>query len=211
MKRKLGSRPGWRRILASRYTVARSSKGDDGADGYTGVVSLYSIQRVAEPLWKPLAGEPTLLADAGFAWLQFYPLSAFSAAIAANGPEATYSVTAMIASTGTIAQWYVDICAGAGLTPEGVPWHDDLYLDLVTTGRGDIEVLDAHELDEALEAGEVSPDWYHAAWRAAHILAPQVRRVTLPEMRAAPGALAALRALERDERPEGFALLYRSP
>ncbi len=202
MKRKLGSHPGWWRVLARRYTVARA----DGAHGgYAGVISLYSFQRVAEPLWKPLAGQPALLADDGFAWLQFYPAHTGMIEMEA------YSVTAMIAPDGAIAQWYIDICAGIGLTPEGIPWHDDLYLDLVTTGRGDVEVLDERELDEALAAGAITPEEHQAAWRGVHILAPHVRRTALPEMRAVQRAFTALRALERGERPAGFDLLYHCP
>jgi predicted RNA-binding protein associated with RNAse of E/G family len=172
-----------------------------------GIVALYTMERVAEPLWKPLHGQPTLLAADGFAWLQFYPTSGGK-----NG-AAIYSATAMIAPDGAIAQWYIDICAECGITREGVPWHDDLYLDLITAGKGDVETLDAGELESALDAGAVTPAHYQAAWNVAHQLTPQVRALTLPEVAALPTALPALRALEArvdEARVAGYEPLYRT-
>lgn len=203
MKRKLGSHPNWRRILAYRYTVARGVS----SDAYPGVVSLYSMLRVADPLWKTLNSRPTLLAADDFAWLQFYPSSSASVEAAVG-----YCATAMIAPDGAIAQWYIDIIAQSGLTPEGVAWHDDLYLDLVTTGQGDAELLDADELEEAFRSGWVTPTQYQAAWEASRRLEPLVRALALPEIQAFPAALGALRALEikDDATPiAGYQPLYR--
>jgi predicted RNA-binding protein associated with RNAse of E/G family len=194
LKRKSGSWPNWRRILARRYTVARGV----GLDAYPGIVSLYSMLRVARPLWKTLNGRPTLLAADDFAWLQFYPVSQEDA----NAPVG-YCATAMIAPSGAIAQWYVDIIAGCGFTSASGAWHNDLYLDLVTAGQGDVELLDAEELEEALAVGAVTPAQYQAAWAEARRLEPLVQALELPEVAALPNTLAALRALEtrNDDAP----------
>ena len=200
MKRKPGDRPGWKRILAHRFIAARGS-GQERA--YPGVVSLYTMLHVAEPLYKPLGGQPVLLAADGFAWLQFYPSQPADAV--------GYVATAMLAADGTLAQWYVDICADHGLSPEGVPWHDDLYLDLISSGRGDVELIDVDDLEGALAGGAISPVQYDAAWRAAHWLAPALRHGDLPEIRALDTALAALRTLETGDAAPGFARLYRAP
>lgn len=205
MKRKLGSHPNWRRIIAHRYTAARAVA---PRAPYSGVIALYSIERVTMPLWKPLAGQPVQLAADGFAWLQFYPSPDPTGSGSAD-PAVTYALTAMVAPDGDVRQWYLDIAAGCGTTPDGIPWHDDLYLDLVTAGRGDIELLDADELEEALIAGDETPARYHAAWDLAHRLTPTLRALDLPEIEALAPALAALRALESGEPAPGYHLLYR--
>jgi predicted RNA-binding protein associated with RNAse of E/G family len=163
--------------------------------------------RVAKPLWKTINGKPALLAADGFAWLQFYPASQEDA----NAPVG-YCATAMIAPDDTIVQWYVDIIAGCGFMSASGAWHDDLYLDLVTAGQGDVELLDAEELEEALALGAVTPVQYQAAWAEARQLEPQVQALELPEVAALSNALAALRALETcdgDAPVAGYQLLYR--
>ena len=128
-----------------------------------------------------------------------------TARVARNGKS-------LIAPSGVIAQWYVDITAGCGFISASGAWHDDLYLDLVTAGQGDVELLDAEELEEALAVGDVTPAQYQAAWAEARRLEPLVQALQLPEMAAAPNALAALRALETrgDDAPvAGYQPLYR--
>ena len=100
MKRKYGDRADWARTLEHTFTVARVD-----LPAYHGVVTLFSMERVREPLYKPVAGDLTLIADEGFRWLQFssaYPTSQ------------TYTVTASFDLHNDIAQWYIDVCAGTG-------------------------------------------------------------------------------------------------
>lgn len=193
MPRKSDAHAGWARIAASAFIVARAQ-----TPAFSGIISLYTIAEVREPLIKRVCGELTVIADNGFRWLQLY----------SDHPERqTYTVTAAYTANDVIAQWYIDVSAGHGVDHTGVPWHDDLYLDLVANGLGAVEIIDAADLEAALAAGEIEPAAYHLAWREAHRLAPLVRRASLPEMRFASDALRALRALERGATLEGYTLI----
>lgn len=185
MKRKYDGRPGWERITERMFTVARVER-----PTFSGVVTLYTMLHVRERLYKPVAGERTLIADDGFCWLQLY----------SDEPASqTYTVTVAFNPENFVVQWYIDVCAGHGVDLTGVPWHDDLYLDLVMNARGALAVIDAADLESALETGAVSLPAYQLAWREAHRLAPLARNMRLPEMRCATEALSALQALERGE------------
>ena len=190
MKRKYGDRPGWERIAERMFTVARVEQ-----PAFSGVVALYTMLRVREPLYKPVAGELTLIADDGFCWLQLY---------SDDVESQTYTITVAFNPENIVVQWYIDVCAGHGVDHTGVPWHDDLYLDLVMNARGALSVIDAADLESALEAGAVSLPAYQLAWREAHRLAPLARSMRLPEMSFATEALSALQALERGESVAGY-------
>lgn len=193
MKRKYGDRPGWERIEQRLFTVARVHQ-----PAFSGVVSLYTMLHVRKPLYKPVAGELTLLADDGFRWLQLYSDDAQSQ---------TYTVTVAFNPENFAAQWYIDVCAGHGVDHTGIPWHDDLYLDLVVSARGALAVIDAADLETAMETDAVSLPAYQLAWGEAHRLAPLARNMRLPEMQFAPGALSAMLSLERGETVAGYTRL----
>ncbi len=193
MKRKYGDRADWARILEHTFTVAQVD-----LPAFRGVVALYTMGRVREPLFKPVAGDLTLIADAGFRWLQFY---------SAHPTSQTYTVTASFDPHNAIAQWYIDVCARHGVDSTGIPWHDDLYLDLVINPCGKLAVIDGDELEEAAGCGTVDASAYALAWREAHRLAPLAHQRRLPEMRIAREALDAMCALERGEVWAGFARL----
>lgn len=193
MKRKYGDRPGWARVLAHTFTVARVER-----PAFAGVVTLYTMLEVRAPLYKPVAGELTLIADVGFRWLQLY---------SADSQSQTYTVTAAFNPAEMIVQWYIDVCAAHGVDHTGIPWHDDLYLDLVANQRGAIAVIDADDLEQAVDHGMTSIATYHLAWSEVHRLAPLAHSGRLPEMRFAGEALEAMCALERGAVIPGYTCL----
>lgn len=193
MHRKYSNRDGWARIAEYTFTVARVA-----TPAFHGIVALYTMRSVREPLYKPVCGEQTLIAANGFRWLQLY---------SADPACQTYTVTAAFTSENLLAQWYIDICSGHGVDSAGVPWHDDLYLDLVANGRGAVEIIDTGDLEEALAAAMIGPAEYDFAWCAAHRLAPEARAVRLPEMLFAAEALAGMEALGRGEAVAGYSRL----
>ncbi|MNC42943.1 hypothetical protein D3C75_917770 [compost metagenome] len=66
-----------------------------------------------------------------------------------------------------IVQWYIDTCKVQGVTDQGVPWFDDLYLDVVVLGNGEVFLLDEDELEEALEREDITDSDYNLAWATA--------------------------------------------
>ncbi|MDT3424658.1 putative RNA-binding protein associated with RNAse of E/G family [Paenibacillus forsythiae] len=150
MKRKFGDRANWRRItrrgFACRYVESRE---------FSGYITLYTIYGLKEPLWKSYGRHTYRIADKGYSWLQYFP------------KDSHYIVTAMFDERQNIIQWYIDTCKVQGVTDQGVPWFDDLYLDVVVLWNGEVFLLDEDELEEALERGDISDSDYNLAWSTA--------------------------------------------
>lgn len=76
-------------------------------------------------------------------------------------------MTSMFDDKGEIVEWYIDICKNQGVTDQGVPWFDDLYLDIVVLQNGEVFLLDEDELDEALSRGHITVKDYDMATESA--------------------------------------------
>ncbi|MBB6097266.1 hypothetical protein HNR42_000680 [Deinobacterium chartae] len=157
MKRKSSARPGWTRVPRRRFEV-------HAVPG--GLLTCLEVLEVRAPLTVPCCGEPRVVADAGYRWVQFFP------------EGARHALTTMWTPRFEVAQWYVDVTDGWGVDPGGVPWHDDLYLDVIATPQGCLEVIDADDLEAALQAGAVTPGQYRAAWQEARAVEAALRAGT---------------------------------
>ncbi|PYI55479.1 DUF402 domain-containing protein [Paenibacillus flagellatus] len=153
MKRKFADRPFWPRIESRRYAQKRVD--DESFRGYT---SLLALDRVREPLVVEAGGRPLRVADDGYVWLQLFP----------DGGK--HTLTAMFDDRRTVRQWYFDIVKRVGVSAEGIPYWDDLYLDVVAANEREPYLIDADELDDALARGLVTG----ADYRAAHMEAERV-------------------------------------
>ena len=58
---------------------------------------------------------------------------------------------------------YIDMIEKQGVDEDGVPWFNDLYLDLVVYPDGMVVEEDWDELEEALVAGEITRQQYELA------------------------------------------------
>ncbi len=67
---------------------------------------------------------------------------------------------------GEIVQWYIDICYRNGIE-NGVPWMDDLYLDIIVLPTGEVFLIDIDELEDALNTGVIDRNLYNLAWDEA--------------------------------------------
>lgn len=161
-KRKYCDHRGWERIISSSY--GKLSVIDKEFDGH---LTLYVIHQVREPLYVPVCGHTTCIADAGYSWLQQIP------------SVHNYVVTTMFDASGQIVQWYIDIRSGMGVGKDGVPWFEDLYLDLVVSPNGNLALLDADELQDALDIGIIDQALYDQAWQEARHLQTLVERKQL--------------------------------
>jgi predicted RNA-binding protein associated with RNAse of E/G family len=146
MRRRYASREEWARLLDRHFEVRRVDR-----EGFHGYVTRLSIDSVSEPLIVPLDGTNYRLADAGFTWLQHVP------------DDSRHTLTTLLDEEGHVVQWYVDIAAATGVDERGIPWWDDLFLDVVIQPNGSIHLLDEDELEEARENGEITGDDYEAA------------------------------------------------
>jgi len=163
MKRRSADRAGWQRLTRRRFHTMHLDTPE-----FTGYRSLLLIDAVSAPFWTQESVERCRIADTGFAWLQHFPASA------------QHTLTTMFDSQGRVAQWYIDICAGHGIDDRGVPWFDDLYLDIVVSPSGAHWLLDADELDAALHAGLVSRNEYDLAHAEARRVLDAIERRSWP-------------------------------
>lgn len=158
MKRKQADRPHWQRILRRRFTVTRLD-----TPAFQGYVTLLRLIEVRQPLWVPFGARRLCVADHGYCWLQHFPEGAH------------YTLTTMLDAEGQVVQWYFDLCKAHGVDERGIPWYDDLYLDVIAVPSGEVELIDVADLDEARRQGLLTPADYDLAWREANHLLAAVR------------------------------------
>lgn len=117
----------------------------------TGYIGLIDIKNVSEVLTWNFNGEDIVYCDKGIKWLSFLP------------QDDWYCITAMINEQEEIILWYVDMIAGQGTDTDGVPYFDDLYLDLVVYPDGAIIADDMDELEDALTNKDITQEQFDLA------------------------------------------------
>ena len=172
LKRRRADRAGWERLLAHRLEVRHVHESH-----FTGWLTLLRLDSVTEPMVQPLAGRDYRLAADGYLWLQHFP----------EGER--YTVTTLFDDRRQVIQWYIDICEATGLDEDGVPWFDDLYLDIAILPDGEWHVLDVDELDEALALGIVSQEQYDRAHGELQRLLNRLRSGRMPLLALTPAHL----------------------
>ncbi len=139
----------WKCILRKDLRIVETS-----TEEFRGHIGRLDILEVSEPqVWK-IQGEDITVCDKGLKWLSILP------------KEDYYCITAMLNEKGEALLWYIDMIAGQGVEA-GVPYFDDLYLDLVVFPDGTIKVDDLDELEEALENKEITDGQFHLAVETA--------------------------------------------
>ncbi len=71
-------------------------------------------------------------------------------------PRAYWWLTAMFDAYDRLIQIYFDITGGSRFDDPENPTFEDMYLDIVVSADGSIEVVDRDELDEALRSGTIT-------------------------------------------------------
>lgn len=140
-------RTDWKRITKRRYT----SREDADIFGNAGRISLTSIDEVTGPLTVHYHSRAVLIADAGYSW--------FQAAV----PGAHWWLTAMFDTHDRLIQIYFDITGGSRFDDPENPTFEDMYLDIVVSADGSIEVVDRDELDEALQNNAITAAQHQVA------------------------------------------------
>jgi predicted RNA-binding protein associated with RNAse of E/G family len=183
MTYKRADRPGWPRLRAQRFICQRIA--DGRVNGYA---TLLRMLEVAEPLWVPHHDQRVCIADAGFAWLQLFP------------EGANYTHTTMFDADGQPVQEYIDLVAEQGVGEDGIPWYDDLYLDIAWIPEGTPVLLDQEELEAAHASGAITDEQYELARgeTARLLVAVALGDYTLPEVTRAcyPALKAAMEVAE---------------
>ncbi|MFK7691913.1 DUF402 domain-containing protein [Paenibacillus sp. HJGM_3] len=158
MIRKYADRADWMRILERRFHVYAKH-----SIGFSGHIALLEMIRVKGPLHVTYDQSPICIVDNGYKWLQHFP------------EHASYVLTSVYNDKAELVQSYIDICKQHGITDQGVPWYDDLYLDVVMLPTGEVFLLDKEELEEAYQQGIVSEEDYKHAWFTAKLVLEECR------------------------------------
>lgn len=125
-------------------------------DKFVGNVAVLKINKVNKK-WCVDEEERCILDD-NYTWVQMYP------------KDQNYCITAMYDEKNNIKEWYFDITKNNGIE-NGVPYEDDLYLDVVIVPDGRVHILDEDELLEALNQKEITKEEYDLAYNVKnHII-----------------------------------------
>lgn len=119
---------------------------------FNGNISLLTIKKVRNE-WYVDEENRCILAN-NYKWLEIYP------------DNKNYCITAIYDDKRKIKEWYFDIASNIGET-NGIPYEDDLYLDVVIVSDGRINILDEDELKSALDRMEISIEKYDMAHKTA--------------------------------------------
>jgi predicted RNA-binding protein associated with RNAse of E/G family len=122
---------------------------------FSGELSLVHISRIDKPWQCSWSSHRYCIADVGHYWLTHFP------------DGAPYVMHSVFDGDERLIHWYVDICGRRGVSEEGIPWFEDLFLDIVVLPSGEHAVLDAEELDRAHRGGIVSSAQREKAQKAA--------------------------------------------
>jgi predicted RNA-binding protein associated with RNAse of E/G family len=163
MKRKYADRQNWSRIERKSFEVEYIETKD-----FTGYITRLMLEEVREPLWVSYQDIQVCIADNQHTWVQYFPSGAY------------FTITKMLDDRGQVVQWYIDICHQYGVDEKGIPWYDDLYLDIVILPNKEPFLLDLDELKEALKYGEIPKSDYDLALKEAQRLMKEIREGTFP-------------------------------
>lgn len=124
-------------------------------NGYIGLMEIKEVNKAQ--VWK-FNGKDIVVCDKGRKWLSILPYNDW------------YCITAMMDEDEKILLWYIDMIAAQGIDADGMPYFDDLYLDLVVYPDGTIVIDDMGELEDALTKGDITQEQFHLAIETSHKL-----------------------------------------
>lgn len=150
MKRSRLSYDEWKCITSKELSGRQVS-----TDFYKGYIGLLEIKEVTEVQKWTFHENEFAVCDHGFKWLSILPQDDY------------YCITAMMNEKNDIQVWYIDMIAAQGIDTDGIPYFDDLYLDLIVFPNGEIKVDDMDELEEALRQGDITQEQFDLAVRTA--------------------------------------------
>jgi len=159
IKRRLANRTPWPRVLERRFAIQSLAQPD-----FTGYVTLLCMDAVREPLWVDWQGQRFCIVDSGYTWLQQFPTGVH------------HTVTTQFDAAGQIVQWYIDICWQQGVDEAGMPWWDDLFLDILVFPTGECCIVDGDELATALQSRAINEAQYRLAWDEANRLVQMIEQ-----------------------------------
>lgn len=119
---------------------------------FTGDIALIEFNKMNKTYI--LENKNLCIANDNYKWLEFYDYNS------------KIKLTSIYDEQKKIIEWYFDIAREIS-KEKGIPYEDDLYLDIVMTPTGEIILLDEDELKEALNKMEITTTEYEKAYKEA--------------------------------------------
>ncbi|MED1091363.1 DUF402 domain-containing protein [Bacillus paramycoides] len=155
MKRKYGDGSTWKRLIEKTYTVKQAEEG---------MLGILDIKKVREPSYKEYKGKELCIAGDEYTWMQYF----------INGKN--FAITAMLDDQKKLVQYYIDVTKEYKIDERGLPYFDDLYLDVVLLPNGEIYVLDEDELEDAYSMGDITKEEYELAWHITKWIVATIKK-----------------------------------
>lgn len=112
---------------------------------FKGYACFLKLKNVDNPLIVYNGNENICIKDNDYEWIEVYPTNE------------NYAITIMYDNKSNLIEWYFDISKKIGIE-NGIPYEDDLYLDLVIMPNGERIVIDEDELLNAKENGDITQE-----------------------------------------------------
>ena len=126
-------------------------------DFFKGYVVYLKLNNISKPLIVNNGKEFICIRDNNYEWIEVYP---------ENGK---YVITIMFDDKNNLIEWYFDISKNIGIL-NGIPYEDDLYLDMIITPSGEKIIIDEDELMSAYNRGDITLDDVSNAYQTLKLL-----------------------------------------
>lgn len=124
---------------------------------FKGYVAFVKIKDVQNPLIVNDGEKDVCIKDNDYEWFEVYP------------DNEHYVITIMFDDKNNLIEWYFDISKEVGIE-DGIPYEDDLYLDMVLAPDGRVVILDEDELQDALNKKEILQSDVDLAYNTLNVL-----------------------------------------
>lgn len=138
--------------------VSQTLKSFDEED-FVGDVFLNDFKKISTPF---ILDKGLCIQDTNYKWLEFYNY------------DSKIRLTAVYDNNNKIIEWYFDMAQKIG-KEDGIPYEDDIYLDVVLTPDGQTILLDEDELKEAFERHEITSKEYEETYKIAYDLIEKIK------------------------------------
>ena len=86
-------------------------------------------------------------------------------------------VTTMFDENESIVEYYIDVIRNVYVEEDGVPYQDDLYLDVIYSYKTKQTVVkDEDELEEAYDMNKISDEEYNMAIKMAELMEEELKK-----------------------------------
>lgn len=117
---------------------------DHNDSGFEGHISIMRFNQILKPIHVDVAESKLCLLEKNYIWISHYP----------KGKN--YVLTTMCTDNLEVIQWYYDVTREYQVGMDGIPFSDDLFLDVAILNSGKILLLDEEELQQAYSENNIS-------------------------------------------------------